>query len=239
MTARTLRAALASLVLIAGCSSGTLREQQSGEASVGRIGGLLRETIQQRRQGPEPLTITRAEIAAAGVTGPFLIARRETGEGAGLIAAASNRGRIIWQAPDGITLTGRGGVLFATRGLGGDLLSAEVDPVVGALAAERSARYRRTLRRIGDDDRILRQPYDCVLQRGPARTVTVLGRAHATVLSRESCRPVALPADPFAQRQTVPEPFVNEYYVGDGTIWLSRQYVGPAIGSLRLERVIE
>ena len=187
---------------------------------------------------PAPFTVTRAQLAAAGITQPFLVARLESGVTAGLFPAASNRGAIVWETEDGIALTGRGDVIVSTRGLGGDLLSAETEDTVRNLAAGRGGRYRRTLRRIDGLGAILRQDYDCTLVVGGAEVVTVLGRAHATRLSTETCRPLGTTV-PTTAANDVPEPFVNEYYVGDGTIWVSRQWIGPAVGYLRLERVIE
>ena len=233
-------AALALSLTLGACSGGTGQIDRGvvgGLTSI-RVVGLLRDNLRARREGPTPFTVTRAQIAAAGITQPFLIARREDGSAAGLLPATGNRGRIVWATEDGITLTGRGGVLVATRGLGGDLLSAETEPVVQALAAGRSASYRRVLRRLDGEGLVLRQPYDCTLALGPAETVAVLGRRHATRRSTETCRP-AIPPDPTTPAAYAAAPFVNTYNVGDGTIWLSRQWVGPAVGHLRLERVIE
>lgn len=237
---RRLAAALATCALLGACSGGTgdlAREPASG-MSVLRVAGQLGYALRRGRAEPAPFTVTRAQLAAAGVTQPFLVARLESGVTAGLFPAAANRGHIVWATEDGITLTDRGGVLVATRGLGGDLLSAESEPLVLALAAGRGDRYRRVLRRLDGEGLIARQAYDCALSLGPAETVTVLGRAHATRRSTERCQPLNAP-DPLAGAATAALPFTNDYWVGDGTIWVSRQYVGPAVGSLLLERVIE
>ena len=227
------------LVGLAGCSggSGNLARDDVGGVSTVRVAGLLRDTLRGRAE-PEPFTVTRERLARAGVTQPFLVARLESGETAGLLPASSNRGFILWRTADGVGLTGRGGVLAGTQGLGGDLLSAETEPLVLALAQGRSARYRRVLRRLDGEGLILVQPYDCTLSLGPSETVTVLGRNHPTRRSTEACEP-AEPSDPGLPAAYRALPFVNTYNVGDGTIWLSRQYVGPTVGSLVLERVIE
>ncbi len=232
--------ALALLALLGACSGGTgeLGRGQVGGLTSLRVVGLVGDSLRARRAGPTPFTLTRAQLAEAGITQPFLVARLPGGETAGLLPAAVNRGRIVWATEDGITLTGRGGVLVSTQGLGGDLLSAETEPLVRALAAGRGARYRRVLRRLDGEGLILRQPYDCALALGPREAVTVLGLRHDTRRSTETCRP-ALPSAPATPAAYAAVPFVNTYNVGDGTIWVSRQWVGPAVGSLRLERVIE
>ena len=233
-------AALALAAVLGACSGGTgeLGRESAGGVSALQVAGQLGQALRRRRADPAPFTVTRAQLAQAGITQPFLVARLESGVTAGLFPAASNRGFLIWQTEDGIQIIGRGGVVAGTRGLGGDLLTAETEPLVRALAAGRGGRYRRVLRRLDGEGRILRQAYDCALELGPAEVVTVLGRRHETRLSTETCRPV-VPADPELPAAYRPEPFVNTYNVGDGTIWLSRQWVGPAIGHLRLERVIE
>lgn len=225
---------------LAACSGGTgrIEQEEAGGTSVVQVTGLLNQTLRRRRAEPEPFTVTREQLAAAGVTQPFLVARLESGLTAGLFPAASNRGYITWETQDGIALIGRGDVLAGTRGLGGDLLSAETEDVVQALAAGRSDRYRRVLRRLDGEGLILVQDYACDLVLGPSETVVVLGRAHGTRRSTETCRPVAEP-DPETPAAYRAEPFVNTYNVGDGTIWRSRQWVGPAVGHLVLERVIE
>ena len=189
-------------------------------------------------RAPEGPPITRARLAELGITERFLLVRLETGATAGLVPAAANRGRLVWTTEDDVSLTGRGGIVVATRGLGGDLLSAESDALLPALAQGRPAAYRRTLRRLDGLGRILVQPYDCRLTTGPRETVVVLGRAHPTLRSTERCESLAA-APEGTPRSLAPEPFVNVYNVGDGTIWTSRQYVGPAVGYLELERVLE
>lgn len=232
--------ALALAGTLAACSGGTggIEQEEAGGASVVRVAGLLGQTLRQRRAEPEPFSLTREQLTAAGFAQPLLVARLESGVTAGLTPAASNRGFITWQTQDGIALIGRGDVLAGTRGLGADLLSAETEPVLLALAAGRSDRYRRTLRRLDGEGRILVQDYACELALGPAETVVVLGRAHPTRRSAETCRPLSEPSPetPPAYRA---EPFANTYNVGDGTIWRSRQWVGPALGHIVLERVIE
>ena len=152
--------------------------------------------------------------------------------------AAANRGTTVWETEDGIALVDRGGVLSGTRGLGGDLLSSETEAIVRLLAAGRGGSYRRVLRRLDGEGLVAAQPYACTLAQGGATVATVLGRQHPTRRYVETCRPTEEVAATVAPAFR-PEPFVNEYFVGDGTIWVSRQWVGAAVGYLRLERVIE
>lgn len=233
-------AALAVAFLLGGCTGGggALKDERPGGLTSLRIAGELRDLLRQRREGPPALTVTRAELAEAGVTQPFMILRLEDGAAAGMFPVASNRGHLQWRTPDGIGVTGRGGIVAATQGLGGDLLSAETEPLLRALAEGRSARYRRVLRRLDGEGVVLVQPYDCTLSLGGEERVVLLGRAHPTRRSEERCRPIAPSLDRVAAAYRA-EPFTNRYNVGDGTIWLSRQYVGPAVGHVVLERIIE
>lgn len=228
--------ALALAALLAASACAVDDEDREGLAAIGAFG----QTVRDRLAGEAPASpeIDRALLARAGITERFLLVRLESGVTAGLTPIAANRGRLVWSTEDDVTITARGGIVAATRGLGGDLLSAGTEPLLLALAGGRGARYRRTLRRLDGLGRILVQPYDCTLTLGPMETVAVLGRAHATRRSTEECRPLA-DAPEGTPANVAPEPFVNVYNVGDGTIWTSRQYVGPAVGHLVMERVLE
>lgn len=224
------------LLATAGCS--VPPSEEDGLPGPGELLASVRAGVTGSARTQAPPQITRARLAELGITERFLLVRLETGAEAGLVPIAANRGRFVWSSEDDVTLTGRGGIIVATRGLGGDLLSAESDSLLQALAQGRSAAYRRTLRRLDGLGQILVQPHDCRLTIGPRETVVVLGRAHDTLRSTERCEPLAgSPAG--TPPEFGPEPFVNTYNVGDGTIWVSRQYVGPAAGYLSLERVLE
>lgn len=235
MRRRAAALALAALTALGACSPGG--SPVPGPGGLMSMGRDVRERL-GLASAPEAPEIDRARLERAGVTERFLLVRLESGAVAGMTPIAANRGRLVWATEDDVTFTARGGIVVATRGLGGDLLSAESEPLLFALAEGRSERYRRVLRRLDGLDQILVQPYDCELTLGPEETVVVLGRAHETRRSTERCRPQggAPEGTPWYLR---PEPFVNVYNVGDGTIWYSRQYVGPAVGHLTLERVLE
>jgi hypothetical protein len=229
--------ALALAALLGACTAGEGPDDQ-GPSAARSMGEAVRARLGLAEPDDAP-RIDRALLARAGITERFLLVTLESGTTAGLTPIAANRGRLVWSTEDNITLTGRGGILSATRGLGGDLLSAETEPLLFALAEGRGARYRRTLRRLDGLDRILVQPYDCVLSTGPRERVVVLGRAHDTLRSTERCRPIGDDAPEGTPDLLRPEPFTNVYNVGDGTIWTSRQYVGRAVGHLTMERVLE
>ena len=168
----------------------------------------------------------RAGIDRAGR--PLLMARLpELGTQALMRPAGRNGDVVTWAAPDRVSISLAGGVLVATRGLGADLMSAEIAETRAMLAGApmRDPGYARLH---GYLDGEHRPQFDSFLCREAGRrpeTITLRGMTRQTTRVTERC--------------TAPEAgFVNEYWLGaDGLVWKSRQWVGPAIGHLETARL--
>ncbi len=210
-------------MLLAGCGStgqgGSLTELTALLAAQGRQVG-----------GPPPgnrITATDAELRAIPV--PLLtmeIPSRDTS--AGLLQQAVNRGDVTWITPDGNTVTLRGGLVVATRGLGADLMSAEVPDIRAARGQVVRDHYR-----LDGDARVRRQRFFCEVADGGPAGVTVTGIAYATRLLIETCR-----EDVGDAGEVGVETFTNRYWIEpDGLIRQSRQYVSPAVGDLVIATV--
>ena len=134
---------------------------------------------------------------------------------------------ITWEAPDEVSISLAGGVLVATRGLGPDLMSAEVAQTRRMLAgAPMPARGYPRLHSYLDGEN--RPQFDSYLCREAGRrpeTITLRGMTRQTVRVTERC--------------TAPDiGFVNEYWIGaDGLLWRSRQWIGPRLGYLETSRL--
>ncbi|MBC7131878.1 MAG: YjbF family lipoprotein [Roseovarius sp.] len=123
----------------------------------------------------------------------------------------------VWQTLDGITLSMRRGLLIATRGLGDDLMSAEVDGLLALLrgaagaGAERAAGPVPHIRsRLDGEDRTEFRSYQCT--RVAVTPEAGLRRVEILCVS---------PQDRFA----------NSYWMdAAGTVIRSRQWIGPASG---------
>lgn len=124
----------------------------------------------------------------------------------------------VWQTLDGITLSMRQGVLIATRGLGDDLMSAEVDGVLALLrggAGEGPVPHIRS--RLDGEDRTEFRSYQC--KREAATPDAGLRRVEVLCVS---------PRDRFA----------NTYWLNPaGAVVRSRQWISPALGHLESTRI--
>ncbi|MGR3433959.1 MAG: YjbF family lipoprotein [Shimia sp.] len=235
-TARPVLCALLCLVLALPLGSGAALAQ--GDPDNGAMRRAAQAFVQSLRREPPPqFTATRAQLAAQGLTGPLLKGAFGVAPGnrsAGFLGAGRVGALRVWRATDTATLyTTDDGVLRATVGLGFDLYTAETDAVAAALAAG-GGRYARTLRHL-DAEHVLRpMPVTCTMTRRGAETVTVLGRAHATMRLEETC----------TTREAIPQTgaplrFVNVYNRDprDGLLWRSSQWVSLELGHIALERI--
>lgn len=138
----------------------------------------------------------------------------------------------VWRTVDNITLATRGGVLIATRGMGGDLLSSNVQLAGDAPGPARGGERLMTIRT--QDNQALHLALRCELtDLGPV-TIEIVGHHHPTRHLRETCTG-GVSGDGAGNPGLV----VNDYWVDSraGLVWKSRQWAGPNIGYLRLRRI--
>lgn len=131
-----------------------------------------------------------------------------------------------WVTPDGATVSFRDGVVVATRGLGADLMTSDMKGTLAALAGRTDGYYQRFQGMLGGQSEIVYRSFQCRVTARAPETVVIVGRAHATTRTEESC--------------VSPEVAVtNVYWRGtDGTMWKSRQWIGAEIGYLETERLV-
>ena len=187
---------------------------------------LLREVASEvlRRPAPLPETappvqLTRAQVEASPL--PLLVAELERIRANAVLAqVGENRGVRTYSTADGVTLALDGGVLVATRGLAGDLMSAAA-PSAARIAAGTGS-HSRSYWFLGDLDRTDRRDFACTLQSAGAETVTIVGRSHATRIVDEHCS---------GENAT----FSNRFWLeSGGNIRQSRQWAGETVGFMKL-----
>ena len=151
----------------------------------------------------------------------------ETGARAGLAPVARNDSVTVWQTLDGITLSLRDGVLVATRGLGDDLMSADVSGDLAMLRGTGGNGYYPHIRSYLDgEDQTVFRGYQC-RRTGRARTtLRIDGAAYAAQRIEVQC--------------TSPRhAFTNVYWLGEaGSVLKSRQWISPAVEYMETERVM-
>ena len=143
---------------------------------------------------------------------------------------------VIWRTGDGVTLAMRGGVLFATKGLGDDIMSARMQ-VAGnrpgpATGGEKSFDIRT------EDNQSRHLTMVCEVSDLGPETITIINSVHATHHIRETCTG-GVAAKRAGDGSTRTGQVVNDYWIDAraGLVWQSRQWAGPGAGYLRIRRV--
>ncbi len=212
---------LTSLLILAGCSTGP--EEASGSIEVGKA---LRGFIAARwAPDPAPLQITRAFLDQHRPHIEIIVERREqTGYlGLGLTRQDDLPGEITtWSADDGSSLSLRNGLLIATRGLPGNLISASVPAHEGIAGPAQGGERSYHLRNGDNQERTV--TLACEINDLGAQELEIYERHYNTRHLQERCE---------GPGQTV---VINEYWVDSRSqkVWKSRQWAGPANGYLRI-----
>ncbi len=210
----TIGAAIA-VLLTAAC--GPLQSENVGRAAVSGI-------LSTARGGAAAATppLSRATIEAA--SGPLIYAAvLQRGTSATLSLAGTNSGKDTWIAVDGISLTVQDGLLIATRGLGDDLMAADVAKLRQGFQDGRQT--RRVHDYLTGQDEIRRQTYDCTMAAKGSTDIVIFERRQSVTLYEETCTGSA-------------SVFLNRYWRdGSGVIWKSQQFVSPGVGHIEIQRL--
>lgn len=168
-----------------------------------------------------PTGLTRASLATLPL--PVDLATIETRRASALIFAAGQNGPVeTWTAIDDKTIAFQNNQIVATRGLGGDLIAANVPPIAVIAAGTQS--HDRVLVTIGRDDKTQRSTYYCTLSVAGGQTITIVERSYATRRVQENCA-----GDDGS--------FTNDYWFQGGTLRQSRQWVGKNLGHIVIARL--
>ena len=204
--------------LVAACSGGTENIQnQAGFANEIRTA-----LVNQRAAKKTPeIVVTRALLDELTVPSLEIIA--ESRDRTAYLVPFSNRGDVsIWRAADGSQVILRGGLIIATRGVGGDLASSDSDQTLTALERRAGATSRRLFVRNGNSgqDQVTLSCQTTDLGRTDLEVVEKVFDTHHV---RQTCQ---------VGQGTV----TNDYWIepASGLMRQSRQWVGPDIGYLRV-----
>lgn len=222
MTRRQTIPALLLTVLMALSGCGDAADSALGQALRGVAAGVgagRGEAPADPRQ-----VLTRAQLA--NVDTPLILVVLDRADVAATLARAGQNGpHVTYLGGDGNAVILAGDLLTGTRGLGDDLMTAEIGEVRAALSGARSEALR-VHRRLNGSDQIALTSYVCRYARDGAETITIIGRNHVTTRVRERCR-------------SADEEIENVYWIGSGgEIWRSRQWVSPGVGSLTIDHLV-
>jgi hypothetical protein len=214
----------AAVLAVAGCSKG--QEETSAELEVARAVGAQIKRL-RNRAGSRPETLTRAKLDAFGQ--PLLEVVIENRDArAYLLHALSRRGGgqpgqvEVWRTQDDVSVALRQGMVIATRGLGGGLLSAQVPAAEGTGGPAHGGARRYAVRADGNGKASLEMA--CRLQDLGMETVDIVEHRHALRHLREHCEGAG-------------GRIVNDYWTAGGRVWQSRQWAGPEVGYIRTRQL--
>ena len=179
------------------------------------------------QQPVDPRSIlTRAQLDQ--VTEPLLLAELgDLGVAATLIVRTSREGIRTWVTGDDVGLTFAGDVVIATRGLGPDLVSADVTGTRQALGqGAPTGFYGKFHSYLDGENRTVFRSLQCRITGIAPESVEIIGRSHRTRRIDETCY---LPG----------QEILNQFWKGqDGVMWKTRQWIGPDAGYMTTERLV-
>ncbi|MCB2136872.1 MAG: YjbF family lipoprotein [Rhodobacteraceae bacterium] len=218
--------ALAAGLVLTACGNDTSRTEGSKIALDVAKSVKARLVARKKGPGPAPDPEALASTAMASFPGPLIMVGMEK---SGVVSAMGEYGRnganLTYASPAQQTMTFRGGLLVATRGLGHDLMSAELGSAATLIAQRAEGEYQRANRYLDGEGLERPLPMTCSLKRGGSEQFAFAGTTYATEILNETCRSTGL---------TV----TNAYWVTrDGTIARSRQWIGPALGYAGIQLV--
>ena len=170
----------------------------------------------QQQAAPSPEAVQAAQVAMAQRE-QIAFALVELNTSSRAFVAGRNGRQVTWQTANGESITLENGLLVATRGLGDDLMGANVSEARRALIAG-GGEATREASFLGSQDEIIRRVFECqVVDRG-AETLTLYDTSRRTTKFVETCVGQSIS-------------FENQYWIGtSGNVWQSRQWISPQIG---------
>lgn len=171
--------------------------------------------------------VTRAQLDQVDTP---LLAARLTGPGtlATMVPVGRNGPVVTWRSADEVSISLNQGVLVATRGLGQDLMAADVSDVLGILkSASTQDRYTRVHSYLDGEYQAQLFGLSCQVNSTTAERLEIIEHTYQTTRIEESC---------FSDGMR----FSNTYWVGrKGTVWKTRQWVSPALGYMETELLVQ
>ena len=218
---------ITALLGLAACSGviGGADDADDGRSALRTVGtALIGAVASPPRPAPPDPDVVRAQLTpevVAALPGPTLLVVLERVGAISLPGQVARNGDVAtFETEDAITLSLRQGLLVATRGLGFDLMSADVDePLAAILSRADGATATRSQTYLDAENRAVRRSFACGY-----RTARSGAAGPGIVRVHETCRGRGLA-------------FENRYDLRGTRIVASRQWIGPFHGHLEIEQV--
>jgi hypothetical protein len=186
---------------------------------------------QQRKIKPsDPQAVARSLTKAlANSTGPLaLLHLKKTGTTTVLRQIETNGAYVTWAAygsSDRRSLTTKGGLITATRGLGFDLMSSDVNGVLSLITHRQNGTAKRVQRYLNGENIIYEIVADCTVSRGPVQALKIGTKSQNATQMSVSCK-------------APDHEFTNTYLVsGNGQIVQAQQWLSPFYGHAVIQRL--
>lgn len=215
---------LLGVMLFAGCSN-----QNSSE----NVFTVTKTLIQQRRVPPalpDPQLVQAVAMdALSKTTGPLAVYRLEDRKAVSILRPIARNGAYQTWASYGssarLSATTLNGVLVSTRGLGNDLMSSRVEPLLDVVSRREEGVATIQQRYLDGENQIVNIKSDCKITRGESETLAGFGGSVSGVRMTAECWQ--------ADRSVV-----NSYLVdADGAVVHSRHWAGPTMGYSEIQRL--
>ena len=167
----------------------------------------------------EQLNTVQTPLLAARLTGPGTLAT--------MVPVGQNAGVVTWQSQDQVSLSLDHGLVVATRGLGQDLMAADVADSLQMLRGGLDGNsYTRIQTYLDGEYQTRFVAFRCRQEVSEPERIEIVEQFHMTTRIEESC---------FSPEANV----ANTYWVAqDGTIWKSRQWIGTGLGYMETQLLI-
>ncbi|WP_238366345.1 YjbF family lipoprotein [Mesobacterium pallidum] len=166
-----------------------------------------------------PAAPTGEQVAQtlANTDQPVALVNLEASQLTALLIRIEQNGRYdTYGSSDRRTVTFKDGMITASRGLGGDLMSASLDGSLALVSARRAGSAVRQMRFLDGEDQIFAYEFTCTVTDNGTQPMP--GSGKPTRKMTESCGGDL-------------RSFENSYYLdGAGDIVASRQWMGPVLG---------
>ncbi len=225
MIGRTIRlmAVLIAVASLAACGSEASKQPNLAKL----IGGTLKQGVESKRAGRQPKVVVSPKMLAETKVAALQV-NPELAGGSDFLRRVAIRndslpGQVeIWKSSDNALVFLRNGVIVGTRGVGGDIISADAALTVRALQNRRSVSGLREYIVSDGDVTTTRMQFRCTIDAVGSERITVVNQVFGAIRMRETC----------IGGVTGDMRVNNEYWVqeGSGLVRKSRQWVGPASG---------
>lgn len=211
--------------LVAACSASAPNGVALGGSAFDSGFGRL---TQRLFSGGQPTAASAPFQALLATPAPAIVVSVENRDAATGFLRQSERDNVeTWISPDNVALYLEQGFVVGTRGLGSDMMTADIRQPAALILPRRAGQVQRFMSFLDGNDQVTVRSYICDIESRGSRQIDLGTGLVPTELMQESC--------------TNPDQeFQNLYWVEprSGQIVQSRQWAGDFIGPLAIRRAV-